>query len=204
MRSPTFARDGAERFPQILTQAGLAELRTAADISLRGGPGARVNDSNLSALIGESGEIGRIACGCLGGVARPVRTVMFDKTPTANWAVAWHQDRTIIVRERLETPGFGPWSRKAGALHVEPPTDVLAGMATLRIHLDDSEADNAPLMVALGSHHLGRVPASDAADAASRHVQHVCNAAAGDVWAYATLILHGTGGAAFPSARAAC
>lgn len=136
------------------------------------------------------GPVGRIAAGLIGPDAFPVRAVLFDKTPDANWIVAWHQDRTIVVREKVEVDGFGPWSTKDGLLHVAPPIDVLAGMATLRLHLDDCDDDNAPLTVALGSHRLGYVPAAEAAAQALALPQHTCHATAGDVWAYSTPILH--------------
>jgi hypothetical protein len=48
--------------------------------------------------------------------ARPVRGLFFDKTADANWKVAWHQDRSIALRERHDLAGFGPWSNKAGVV----------------------------------------------------------------------------------------
>jgi len=126
----------------------------------------------------------------LGQAAVPVRVVAFDKTPEINWSVAWHQDRTIAVQERLDVDGFGPWSTKDDIIHVEPPVAILEGMVTLRLHLDDCGEDNAPLKVALGSHTLGLVPADQAAKVANRCEVLTCLAEAGDVWAYATLILH--------------
>ncbi len=63
-------------------------------------------------------------------------------------------------------------------------------MVTLRIHLDDVPADNAPLLIAPGSHRLGRIPASEAAAVAERLGNFACLARRGDVWAYATSILH--------------
>ncbi len=76
--------------------------------------------------------IGDIAAGAIGAEARPVRAILFDKTAATNWALGWHQDRTIVVRERREVPGFGPWTVKAGLLHVAPPFEVLAGMVSNR------------------------------------------------------------------------
>ena len=76
----------------------------------------------------------------LGPGAFAVRGLLFDKTPGANWGVPWHQDLTIAVRERVEAPGFGPWTVKAGIPHVRPPVGVLEGMLTLRVHLDDCDA----------------------------------------------------------------
>ena len=58
----------------------------------------------------------------------PVRGILFDKIPDANWKVPWHQDVTIAVQERVEAEGFGPWSMKADVLHVQPPAEVLGHM----------------------------------------------------------------------------
>lgn len=82
--------------------------------------------------------------------ARPVRAILFDKTESTNWRLAWHQDRTVAVKSRVDAAGFGPWSRKDGMLHVAPPFEVLAGMVTLRLHLDPVSATNAPLLIAPG------------------------------------------------------
>src|SRR6266849_9441299 len=46
----------------------------------------------------------------LGGEAFPFRATLFDKSPTANWLVVWHQDTALPLRERRETHGWGPWS----------------------------------------------------------------------------------------------
>ena len=119
-----------------------------------------------------------------------MRAILFDKTPQANWSLGWHQDRTVAVRERRDAPGYGPWSTKAGVQHVEPPFAVIEAMATLRVHLDDVPADNAPLLVALGSHRLGRIAEPDIAAAVERCGTVACLAGRGDVWAYATPILH--------------
>jgi Phytanoyl-CoA dioxygenase (PhyH) len=93
----------------------------------------------------------------LGAKALPVRGILFDKPLAANWKVPWHQDLTIAVRERRDVPGFGPWSLKAGVLHVQPPVAVLENMLAVRIHLDDCGGANGPLRVIPGSHLLGRL-----------------------------------------------
>ena len=76
----------------------------------------------------------------LGGSARVVRGIYFDKHKDANWKVAWHQDLTIAVQERVEVDGYGPWSIKAGINHVQPPVSVLQNILALRIHLDHADA----------------------------------------------------------------
>ena len=54
----------------------------------------------------------------LGSTFLPVRGILFDKIPEANWKVPWHQDVTIAVKERVDADGFGPWTTKAGVFHV--------------------------------------------------------------------------------------
>jgi hypothetical protein len=76
----------------------------------------------------------------------------------------------------------------------------LARMLTLRLHLDDCPADNAPLRVALGSHRA-RVAAADAAGVALDRLQITGLASAGDIWAYATPIVHRSDRALRPSRR---
>jgi hypothetical protein len=64
-----------------------------------------------------------------------VRSILFDKTPEANWRVPWHQDLSICVKERHDLPSFGAWSIKEGVQHLQPPVEILSRMLTLRLHL---------------------------------------------------------------------
>ena len=195
-------RDGAELWAGALDARPVEALRAIAPAPDDGRPGSRLTGNNgLAEHLSPQSAIGRIAAAALGPLARPVRAVMFDKTPAANWAVAWHQDRTIAVRERLDIGGFGPWSRKGGAVHVAPPVSVLERMVTLRAHLDACGDDNAPLQVALGSHRLGLVPADQAGTQARARESATCLASVGDVWAYRTLILHASDKATRPVRR---
>jgi ectoine hydroxylase-related dioxygenase (phytanoyl-CoA dioxygenase family) len=126
---------------------------------------------------------------------------MFDKSAKANWALGWHQDRTICVRERHEMPGFGPWTMKSGQHHVAPPAESLAQMVTMRIHLDDIGMDNAPLLIAPRSHVLGSVAETDIPNLVQKLGTYPCLAKAGDVWIYRTLILHASDRAINPTRR---
>ena len=74
----------------------------------------------LGPLLANDGCIGAVAATVLGASVRPVRAILFNKSPEANWSLAWHQDRTICVREKREAPGFGPWTIKSGMVHVAP------------------------------------------------------------------------------------
>jgi len=93
----------------------------------------------------------------LGDPSFPVRALLFDKTPAANLLVPWHQDLSICVKFRLYVPGFGPWSTKAGVVHVQPPVYILERMLAVRIHLDPTDDTNGALRVLPGSHTLGRL-----------------------------------------------
>ena len=157
----TFERDGAERFPLAAVEI-LPEIEAIASGVEPDRAGIRLHGiEGLSALLTPGTAIGGVAAGAIGPAARPVRAILFDKTATANWSLGWHQDRTIVVAERREVEGYGPWTVKAGLQHVAPPFDLLARMVTLRVHLDPVSAENAPLLIAPGSHHAGRVAEND-------------------------------------------
>jgi ectoine hydroxylase-related dioxygenase (phytanoyl-CoA dioxygenase family) len=144
----------------------------------------------LSPLPAATAAIGRLAAARQGRAAQPVRAILFDKTPGTNWALGWHQDRTIAVRERHSLPHYGPWSIKSGAQHVEPSFEIIERMLTLRVHLDDVPDDNGPLLVAPGSHRLGRIAEADIQSTVERCGSAACVALRGDIWCYATPILH--------------
>lgn len=202
MDRAAFERDGAWRFGNCLTTSQVEGLRALSDERIGSRPGVRLTDEpELTALLAPDGPVGAIAVSLTSRAARPVRAVMFDKTSEANWAVAWHQDRTIAVREHIDVDGFGPWSNKDGTLHVAPPFDVLARMITLRVHLDAVDEANAPLRIALGSQTLGRVAADQAGTLAADAPQTACFAEVGDIWAYRTPILHASDRALTPGRR---
>ncbi len=132
---------------------------------------------------------------------KPVRAIMFDKSPETNWALGWHQDRTIAVQELTYTEGFGPWSVKAGIPHVEPPFDMIEQMRTIRIHLDDVPDDNAPLLIAPGSHRLGKLADHEVKNVAKQLGTASCLAIRGDIWIYATAIVHASSASSGHSRR---
>lgn len=199
--SLTLADHGAQLFggaalgdlPGLL--AALTDLPAEqAGVRISGLPGLRP-------YLAPGSSIGTVASRALGAEGKPVRAILFDKSERTNWSLAWHQDRTICVRERMEVDGFGPWSVKAGLHHVAPPFELLARMVTLRVHLDDVPAANAPLLIAPGSHRHGRVPVDEVEGVAAHYGTVNCLASAGDVWAYATPILHASEAASRPARR---
>jgi len=137
----------------------------------------------------------------LGPGAFPVKGILFDKTPGANWKVAWHQDTMISVRERRDTPGFGPWSVKEGVVHVQPPGLILSDLLTVRVHLDDCGPENGPLRVMPGSHTCGVLGAEAIDGWRETHQAVVCTVARGGVLLMRPLTLHASSAAETPGHR---
>jgi hypothetical protein len=91
----------------------------------------------------------------LGPAAFAFRATLFDKTPAANWLVAWHQDRVVPLAARTDEPGFTRWSQKGGTVYAEPPAVVLRGLLAVRVDLDGSGPDTGGLRVLSGTHRDG-------------------------------------------------
>jgi ectoine hydroxylase-related dioxygenase (phytanoyl-CoA dioxygenase family) len=132
---------------------------------------------------------------------RVARSLWFDKTPAANWKVAWHQDLTIAVQEKRDVPGFGSWSLKDGIPHVQPPSLLLERMITLRIHLDDCDASNGALKVLPGSHREGKLAPSQIKGWRQRREPVTCEVRKGGVLLMRPLLLHASSPATNPSHR---
>jgi len=197
-----FAKQGALHLRAALGAADLQGLESAICGLPPDQAGIRLHGIlALRPLLAPSGAVGRVAAAVLGPAARAVRAILFDKSAAANWALPWHQDRTIAVSERVDVAGFGPWTVKRGLLHVAPPFEVLARMVTLRVHLDPVPESNAPLLIAPGSHRLGRIPESELTSVVERCGIAVCVADAGDIWLYSTPIVHCSEAASDPAHR---
>ena len=193
---------GAQLFSAALSPNDLDHLKTALADEAKDRAGVRLYGSaQLRPFLDHSGPVGRIAASVLGPACLPVRAIFFDKTAEANWSVAWHQDRTIAVEQRMHVSGFGPWSVKSGMVHVEPPFELLARMVTLRVHLDRVPEINAPLLIAPASHNRGRIPESSVLELVEQCGVVQCLAEAGDVWMYSTPILHASDAAVEPKHR---
>jgi ectoine hydroxylase-related dioxygenase (phytanoyl-CoA dioxygenase family) len=125
-----------------------------------------------------------------GKEAKVVRAIFFDKTPEANWKVAWHQDLTIAVCEKREVEGFGRWSVKAGVPHVQPPASILEEILTLRIHLDEVDESNGALKVIPGSHKYGRLSFESISKLKGENGIVSCSVSKGGLMLMRPLLLH--------------
>jgi hypothetical protein len=188
-----FEEDGAQIFAGALDNAACLSIEQAIADLPSDVPGVRIGSAPaLRAMLAVDGPIGGIAASVLGPEASAVRAVLFDKTAARNWALGWHQDRTIVVEQRADIEGFGPWTVKAGLIQVEPPFAILERIVTIRVHLDPVDATNAPLRIVPGSHRLGRLPEASIKHLVEDRGERECLANRGDVWLYATPIIHGS------------
>jgi ectoine hydroxylase-related dioxygenase (phytanoyl-CoA dioxygenase family) len=205
----TFDRDGFCVVPSVLEKHTVTDLiavleRANVTRSKRGEDvfGARnlllvpeirdlANSSALTTLVRE----------VLRSDAMVVRGIFFDKTPAANWPVAWHQDLMLAVGARRDIPQWTNWTLKGGLHHVNPPVAVLQNMVTLRVMLDDCDSDNGPLRVLSGSHLLGRLSREEIVGCCGSGIAQECLCEAGSVVMMRPLLLHASSAAGKPLHR---
>ena len=199
--------EGFAIVPNVFSATECDELGRAVADSLprRGG-----NSSNLRnllrdvwpvATLARSSRLFDLVTSCLGQRAFPVRALWFDKTPEANWAVPWHQDLAIAVKERVDVPGFGGWSVKAGVHHVHAPVTVLEQMLVARLHLDCCGADNGALQILSGSHQEGKLDGEAIESWKTRVSPIVYKIERGGVLLMKPLLLHASQPAVTPGHR---
>ncbi|HYE31482.1 MAG TPA: phytanoyl-CoA dioxygenase family protein [Methylomirabilota bacterium] len=131
----------------------------------------------------------------------PVRSILFDKTAASNWFVPWHQDLSICVKDQREADGFSAWSMKEGTRHVQPLTNVLENLLTIRLHLDDCFAENGPLRVIPGSHRSGKLSADAISSWQKTGEAVTCTAPKGGAVIMKPLLLHSSLPAKNPTHR---
>jgi ectoine hydroxylase-related dioxygenase (phytanoyl-CoA dioxygenase family) len=145
--------------------------------------------SHVNALARDQRLLG-MARRILGNDAMPFKATIFDKSTTANWLVVWHQDTALPLKNRRDNPEWGPWSVKDGVTYAHAPAHALERVLALRVHLDDSMAENGPLRVLPGTHVQG-VLTDNAIHDLSTQIQAVdCPVPKGGVLAMRPLIVH--------------
>jgi ectoine hydroxylase-related dioxygenase (phytanoyl-CoA dioxygenase family) len=201
-------KSGFAIIPDVLPPATVDNLIHAIEIAL-----GNQTDSSEYALrhlhqkvhavrrLANDNRVRALADSVLSSDAFVVRSIFFDKTPEANWKVAWHQDLTITVREQIEVPGFTAWSIKDALVHVQPPVSVLERMVTLRLHLDDCGLENGPLQVIPGSHNAGRLTGQQISAWRAREQPIACVVPRGGALLMRPLLLHSSSPATTPMHR---
>ena len=122
------------------------------------------------------------------GVA--VQSTLFDKSPTKNWLVSLHQDLSIPVKSRVDSPDCSGWSEKEGQVYVQPPVDVLEQLVAVRVHIDDCPAESGALRVVPKSHLEGRLDRGRAEELRKQNGETAVPVARGGALVMQPLILH--------------
>lgn len=195
---PSMLRDGYALFERAF---GSEELRSWRAAAVRGRAGLRHCELPDTLIRDVEERLSPLAHEIIGGAARLVRVLLFDKTAEANWGVPWHQDRSIAVRERFDLAGHCCWTKRAGYWQVEPPVEALQSMITLRAHLEDCGEDNGPLQLIPGSHAAGRLTQTEILTRSKMANAVTCYARAGDVLAIRPLLIHSSRPARCPTRR---
>lgn len=184
---------GFATIPAVLADRDISKLERAFERAGVARSKAGVRHALKHSAIAEVAHNERlleIARRVLGAGVVPFRATLFDKSPKSNWLVVWHQDTALPLCERHETPDWGPWSVKDGVIYAHAPTAALSQVLALRVHLDDSIADNGPLRVLPGTHKMG-VLSDDAIHRLAEEVTSVdCLVPRGGVLAMRPLIVH--------------
>jgi ectoine hydroxylase-related dioxygenase (phytanoyl-CoA dioxygenase family) len=170
----------------------LALLVSLADLSSRPGrAGIRhVLHHPVVSVIANDRRLLDIAEGVLGENAFPFRATLFEKPPDAPRLVSWHQDTSLPLVERIETPGWGPWSVKDGFHYAHAPAYALNRVLALRLHFDDSTAANGSLRVLSGTHRMGVLTDDDVSRLAAELNPVECLISKGGIVAMRPLIIH--------------
>ena len=126
----------------------------------------------------------------LGPGAFPFRATLFEKSPAANWLVVWHQDTALPLRQRIDLPGWGPWSLKEGIDHAHAPSAALSQVLALRLSCDDSTSVNGPLRILPGTHTLGVLSDDSLHDLSTRVTPVDCVVGKGGMVAMRPLVVH--------------
>ncbi|MCL5287118.1 MAG: phytanoyl-CoA dioxygenase family protein [Acidobacteria bacterium] len=185
--------DGFAMIPGVLESVEVLKLlRELNDAPLRRSRAGARNALTFAPVAGLARDprLLGIVRGILGSAAIPFRATLFDKSPTANWLVPWHQDTALPLRERRDAPDWGPWSVKGGVLHARAPSRALCKVLALRFHLDDSTSRNGPLRVLPGTHAHGVLSDEEIHDFAARTPAVECIVSQGGVLVMRPLLIH--------------
>lgn len=130
-----------------------------------------------------------------------VQCTLFHKSPSKNWLVTLHQDLSIPVKSRIDSPECSGWSEKEGQLYVQPPVRVLERLVAVRVHIDECPAESGALRVVPHSHLEGRIDSSRAQALRQQHGEVAVPVAQGGALIMRPLLLHASSKAAAEAPR---
>jgi len=173
----------------VLDEGKLKELRNAFPTNVH--EVRNLLDMQMIRELACSEPIRTLAATVLGDSCFAVRAIFFDNPAEVPSKAPFHQGISIGVKSRKEAPGFAGWTVKGGVPHVQPPPEILEGMVSVRLHVDDSRSDNAPLKIFRGTHRKGRLSALQIEEIVRAETPVECRVPAGAALMIRPLILHG-------------
>ncbi len=195
-----FDQNGFLHVTSLLEANACAVIAAAFDEPFGAGSRHLIDHPSVRYALRQS-SVAALICDVLGDSAFAYKATLFDKHTEGNWLVAWHQDLSIPVRQRLELGNWTGWSRKEGVLYVQPPTEVLSKLVALRINLDDCDNDNGPLRLLAGSHRLGKLQHRDVSQYREKHVEQTVTGLRGDGLLMRPLLIHASSKATVEARR---
>ena len=118
-----------------------------------------------------------------------VKSIYFDKPPTSNWIVNWHQDLTINVEGKIDNGNFKNWRVLKERTIVQPPIKYLDNIVTIRIHLDHCTKKNGALRVIPKSHRKGIIRIDENLKINPLNIK-ICDVNRGGILIMKPMILH--------------
>jgi ectoine hydroxylase-related dioxygenase (phytanoyl-CoA dioxygenase family) len=187
------SKDGFAILPKVISEREASNLIVSLQ---RGGlPRSRagmrhaMKDAAVAAVARDI-RLLELAREVLGAATVPFRATLFDKSPVSNWLVVWHQDTALPLQKRRDIPGWGPWSIKDGVNYAHAPASALEQVLALRLHLDDSVAENGPLRVLPGTHTLGVLTDASLHNLSTQIAAVDCLVRRGGILAMRPLVVH--------------
>lgn len=187
----TFQNQGYALVPQAVDQPACQALAAAcAGVDSRSGGSRNMLQQPWCTTLAERLRQHPAIAACLPQGAVAVQCTYFEKTADRNWLVAMHQDLSVPVARPESAPGWHGWAQKEGHWFVQPPSDWLAQLVAVRLHLDECGPEDGPLRVIAGSHAGGRLDAEAIAALRQSQPEVICTAAAGTALLMRPLLLH--------------
>jgi ectoine hydroxylase-related dioxygenase (phytanoyl-CoA dioxygenase family) len=193
-------KEGWMIVPARLERTALETLRSSA--FSKGSAGQRClldDDAVRQTAVDLRREL--ISAGTLPKTAVAIQAIAFDKNPTTNWKVTWHQDLMFPFARKVESPDYTLPSIKDGIDYARPPREVMDELLAVRLHLDDCDETNGPLRVASGSHRHGIFKGAEIPAMLQQSQEVACLAKEGEVLLMKPLLLHASSPATAPKHR---